>query len=374
MHGHVRKLVRGACRRAVTIGLAAALAAPATAEPLKVLSLPNGYTSHSIELGMLFAGAIAPGPAASNKVYVTAASVAYGPQHILAVDTVAGTTTPVAGPAGSIGGMAVLPNGDIVFAENMTSGSIFRAHDGNGDGDFLDTGEVEELIAPILADSPFGFTGAQIAVAPAGNASAIPAGAVVLQTADGGTSGELLVIENPAGTPAYRPAGAAYYSGFAYNGGVAFDPAGNLVMGTSTAFFTGNIVALVNTNANQQIDAGESHVIVGDAHLGSGMADLAVSGEGQVFFTETSGAIRSFALPANLLGGTAVPQVFAQTDGAYLSAVRFDDPARTFAPGAGGSTARMYVSGYLGSWTPATNILVIEPAPLSAVGDWTMYE
>ncbi len=346
------------------------------AAQIQFTSVPAGYTSGSIELGAPFAGALAASPADPTKLFAAVGS--YGNEQIVLLDTATETTTVVATGFGSIGGIAVFANGDLAITENSSADTILHAHDANNDGDFLDTGEITELIAPILADGG-DFTGAQVIIAPSGNAAAIPAGSLLVQTADDQTSSELLVVENPLSTPAYRPTGGAFFSGFQFNGGIAFDTAGNVIMGESkfdylTFTSSGRIYALVNLNANETIDAGESHVVVDQAALNSGLSDLSVSAENDVYFTESSGNIRKFALPLNLLTDSATPTAFATTDASYLSACRFDDSTRSFAPNASAPKARLYVGGWTPSWTAATNLLWIEPAtPPASVRDWALY-
>ncbi|MGI8906536.1 MAG: hypothetical protein ACR2IE_08610 [Candidatus Sumerlaeaceae bacterium] len=343
-----------------------------------VLSLPAGYTSASVQLGQPYAGALAVDSNVPNRLY---ASVGFfGSQSILKVDTLAGTTATVAVGFGSVGGMAVLSNGDLALTENGTSQSIYRARDLNADGDFLDPSEITLLIAPILADSGFGFTGAQMTIAPPGNASAMPAGSLVIQTADGGTSAELLVVDNPTSvSPIFRPPGASYFSGLSYNGGVAFDNSGNLIVGESV-FPDGRIYGLVNSNSDSDIDAGESHVLVDTAAIPSGIADLAVSQGGTVFFGGNGSGfgvpdakIYSLQLPANLLTGTGSPSPFTTTNASYLSTLRFDDATKSFAPGATSNPARLFVGGLDSSFSGFSNLLVIRPSAVSAVGDWNFY-
>lgn len=358
-----------AAAAAIVIG-GAVTTAPAQ---LVITSAPAGFTVSSLELGQPFAGALAFDPQDPTRLYASVG--AFGATHVLRVDTTAGTTASVTGEFGNIGGLAVLSNGDLAITENFTSETIFRAHDLNSDGDFLDTGEVTELIAPILTDG--NFTGAQLAVAPAGNAAALPAGALLVQTADGLTSSELLAIEAPDGSsPIYRPAGAAWFSGFQYNGGLAFTPQGNVIAGESQFDFftfasTGYIRALVNSNADDDIDAGESNVLVGTAQLGAGLSDLTVTAEGQVFFTENGGLVRTFPLPADLLSGSSTPSVFAQTNGTYLSAVRVDRPARFIG---GGAPAKLYVGGYGPGFAQASNLLVFQAAPPSVAEGWELFQ
>lgn len=352
---------------------AALMTGQARAAHLEVYSLASGYTSSSIEIGMYFGGALAVDPVQQSRVIVSASLAPYGSQYLVAVNTANGTTSTLAGPVGNIGGIAVLANGDIVFTENQTSDSIFRARDINADGDCADAGEVTQLIAPILADSPSGFTGGQIVVAPSGNVSQIPAGALIIQTADGGTSGELLVVQNPTTAPSYVPASGAYYAGFPYNGGVVFDQAGHVIVGEA-GFYTGRVVALVNTNGNSTIDAGESNTILPASALTEGIADMAISKEDRVFFGANSTELKSFVLPPNLLTQTTASEWFATTNAAYTSALRFDSTSKSFSSSAGTSGAKLYVSGLLAPyWDPATNIVSIQPSPSSGVGDWQIY-
>jgi len=367
------KFLRGSLFAAL---LCAVAVHPLVAAQIQILSVPSGYTTGSIELGVPFAGSLAPLPSDPTKLYVSVGS--YGAQSIALVDTVGSTIQIVASGFGSIGGIAVLSNGDLAITENATSETVLRAHDLTSDGDFLDPGEITELISPILVDSPFGFTGAQVAVAPVGNAAAIPAGALVIQTADGETSSELLVVENPETSPAFRPLGGAFFGGFQYNGGVDFTSNGHVIMGESmfdllTFTSSGRIFALVNTNADAVIGPGEWNVLVSETQLSAGLSDLAISHEDNVFTVEGSGTVRSFPLPADLLSGSATPTAFAQTDSPYLSTVRFDDKTKTFAPGATAPSARLYLGGYASDWTAATNLVWIQPQPSSNVENWTLY-
>jgi len=352
--------------------LCCAVSAPA--DSLEVTSLPSGYSSTSIELGHPYGGSLASVPGQPHILYVSLAS-GFNATSILKVDTQTGTTSTVATSFGNIGGLAVLNDGSLAIIDNGPAETILRAVDGNTDGDFLDAGEVTELITPILTNtfnSQRDFTGAQAAVAPAGNASGIPTGSLLVQTADGGTDGEILVVRDPTTAPAFRPAGAPFYGGIAYNGGLAFDPAGNMIVGTSE-FPNARIVALKNTNSDEDIDTGESNVLVNTAGLPNSIADLAVTAEGRVIFSENSGNLRTFDLPADVLTGTGTPTTFAQTNGAYLSTVRLDAPTATFAPAATGTTARLYVGGFVTFIAAATNLLCIQPSTTSAVGEWQLY-
>lgn len=362
-------LPKGAVRLCMLMSFAVFVLAGAQAKTLHVQSVPPGYTSRSVELGLPFSGAVAQDPSNENRIFVSVGS--FGSQSILAVNLETLTTATVASGFGNVGGMAVLANGDLAVTENFFLSTILRAHDANGDGDFLDTGEVSELIAPILVDSY--FTGSQVALAPAGNASGIPAGALLVQTADGQTSSEVLLVDGPCGSPVYRPAGGAFFSGFEYNGGMAFDPAGNLILGAS-GYMSGRILALVNANADERIDAQEAHVLVDPSKLTLGIADLAVSKENRLFFGENSGTLKYVDLPADLASNSASPAGFAQTDAVYLSTVRLAFPERSFAPAAATYTTRLYLGGYVAPFDQTTNLVVIEPAaPKAGVAEWECY-
>jgi hypothetical protein len=341
---------------------------------VNVTGIPYGYGVQSIELGVAFAGSIAQNPLNDNQVFVSVGG--FGTNSVVRVDTQLGTTTTVTGVLGVVAGMTILSNGDLVITETFTSNTILRARDLTADGDFLDAGEITELIAPILTVD---FTGAQAAVAPAGNVSGIPAGSLLVQTSDGATDSELLVIENPTTTPAYRPPGAAYYSGYQYNGGFAFDQAGNIIFGISqfsmiTFLSSGKIAALVNSNSDPDIDPGESNVLVDETTLNAGLTDLTVSNEGTAYYTENSGAVKGFQLPANLLTGSGSPSTFLQTDSAYLSIARIDFPGRPFVPTTSSPRARMYVAGLDASFGSATNLLIVSPVVPTAAAGWEMYE
>ena len=356
-----RQLIAGA----ITLALAVA----ASAESLEAISVPTGYTSSTVELGLPYAGAIAFSPDPSTKFFAAVGN--FGSMEILSVDSDTGTTVAVADGFGAIGGMAVLSNGDLVISENFTSDTIFRARDLDSDGKFFSAGEMTELIPPAFHDG--NFSGAQMVVAPAGNPSGIPSGSLVVQTADGGTSGELLVIENPTGVATYFPTDAPFADGLNYNGGVAFEPNGALIVG-SAGFLSAEILALVNANNNDRIDAGERNVLVPTYLTGMGVSDLSVSAESQVYFGENSGIVKSLALPYPLLTGLTEPAQFAQTNSDYLSTVRLDFPQRTFAAHAAAPSAKLYLGGYLSGFIAATNLVVIGPANTAAVMDWQAFE
>ncbi len=356
-------------------GIAAAVAfamnQPAIADTLEITTLAPGYLAHSIELGVGFGGAIAQHPADENILYASVGP--YSMHSILEVQLDTGTTRTVTPVVGNVGGLAVLANGDLAITDNddFTSDTILRARDLNADGDWLDAGEITELIAPILTNGS--FTGAQLTVAPAGNQAGIPAGSLLVQTADGGTNSEILVIQNPESNPAYYPSGAAWFSGFNYNGGLAFTPEGHVVCGISE-FPAGRVAALVNTNADDNIDAGEFNDIVTTSQLTNSISDLGTTGDGKLITSENGGTIRMFQLPDNLLAGTATGTVLAETNAGYVSSARVDFPARPFTRGAASPLATVYIGGFV-TFPAATNLLAITPktGPSSAAG-WELFD
>lgn len=337
---------------------------------LKVAALAPGYTVQSIELGDMFGGAMARHPHEEILYVSTGFYSANSVMEIRLDDLTTRTVTP---PIGAIGGLAVLESGDLVITDNYDStyDTILRCRDLNGDGAWMDAGEIEELIEPILVNNT--FTGSYMAVAPAGNAAGIPAGALLVQTADGLANSEILVIDAPeSGSPEYYPPGEAWYSGFMYDGGISFTPEGHVLAGISE-FPVGRVTALVNSNSNDRIDAGESHDILGSDDLPNGIAGLGAA-DGKVLVTENSGDVRMFDLPGDLLTGTASNEEYlVRTNGSYLNLmVDFHD--RDFGTGSTGPHATAYVSGYVG-FASATNLLAITvlSGPSSAAG-WSLYD
>lgn len=354
------------------MALTALLLYPAltTADTLQAVSLADGYEARSIELGVPYGGSIAVDPDNPRQLYVSAGN--FGEQTLLTVNTDTGATHTLSPVIGNIGGLAVLTNGDLAISENLASETILRARDLDADGAYFSTGEITELIAPILADA--NFTGAHLVVAPPNNAAQIPAGSLIVQTADGGNLSELLVIRDPETSPAYYPPGAAWFDGFTYNGGVAFAPAGDVLCGISE-FPVGRVEALVNANGNNQIDAGESHELLGADVLINSISDLTASGDGKLMITENGGNVRWFDLPADLADGSIETSgVLVETNGGYLSSVRIDSPERPFTPGSAWPVATVYVGGFV-TYLGATNLLAISPVPAPAAArDWSLFQ
>lgn len=353
------------------IAAATALTAPqkAFADTLEITSIAPGYNAQSIELGVAFGGAIAQHPDEENILYVSAGN--YSMHTILEVQLDTGTTRTVTPVVGNVGGLAVLGNGDLAITDNFDRETILRARDLNADGDWLDAGEITELIEPILTGGD--FTGAQLAVAPEGNAAGIPAGSLLVQTADGGMDSEILVIQNPETSPSYYPSGAAWFAGFNFNGGLAFTPEGHVVCGISE-FPVGRVAALVNTNGDQDIDSGESNDVVTSNVLVNSISDLSATGDGKLITSENGGVIRLFELPDDLLTGSATSSILAETNANYTSSARVDFPGRPFKRGAQGLLATVYIGGFV-TFPAATNLLAISPktTPAAAAG-WELFE
>lgn len=352
------------------------LASNAFSQTIGFTTVPGGFNASSIALPEGFAGGLGADPTDDRIVYASVG--AFTDNKLAKVDLESASSRIVAqGPFGSIGGIAVLSATEMVLVDNSNAAggppddTILIARDTNGDGDFDDAGEIEELIAPIL--TPGNWTGVQARTVPPGDPSGIPSGSVVIQTADGGGGSELLVVADPLVAPAYRPAASAYFSGFDFNGGFDFDSQGRLLMGTATGSFVGNVIALVNTNLDENIDPGEFHTIVSGGGLPFGKSDLAIDAEDEVYCT-SGGFIDSFPIPADPLTGSATPANFAVTDSGFLSAILFNSKTRPFEPGVGAAGASLIASGFTGGFEQATNLLVLTPSQSLEVGEWNLYK
>lgn len=337
---------------------------------LEVTSLPAGFTVKSVEIGLPINGAAAPLPHSPESVYIVVGDY-FSDKDILRVNIITGTFETVATLSGSIGGMAVLSNGDLILTENQLTDAVYRARDLDNDGKFFSQGEITVLLAPENGN----FTGAQTIIAPPNNASAIPEGSLLIQTADGGNNSKIYIIADPESeSPVLRPVTGAYYSGFEYNGGIDFDVAGNLIVGISEYPVGGKILALVNSNGNETIEPEETGLLLSNASLPDSISDLTVSSSDVVFFGGNSGTIKHFPLPENRLSSAPSPTPFLETNSGYISVVGFLNGHRPFAPFTE-NPASMIVIGNIG-WDSPTNFLLITPEPpvTSAVlDDWSLY-
>jgi hypothetical protein len=336
-----------------------------SAQTLEFVEVPEGYRAGSIALPLPFAGALADDPYNDHRIYTAVGS--FGNMKVARVDLLAGSVTVCAtGPFGSLAGMAVLSATQLALVENAgvpggyPDETLLLASDLNGDGDFDDELEIEQLVAPILAAATDNWTGSQARVAPPGDPSGIPSGSLLVQTADGNGQSELLVIANPLSSPQYRPQGGAFYSGFDFNGGFDFDTQGNLLLGTATASFAGNVLALVDTNRDLVIDASEANLVVGSEGLPNGISDLVIDGENDTFCS-TGGAIETFRVLGNPLTASATPEPFATTDAGFLYGMILSARHRPFSPTSGPRGAVLVTSGFTASFESANNLLTLTP-------------
>lgn len=353
---------------------------PVFAQELHFTSVPAGYRAGSIALPRGFAGAMAADPTDPHFIYASLGD--YGQNDLARINVYTGAVTTVAhNRFASLNGIAPISRTKIVCIDNfggnagMPNDTILLLSDNNTDGDFDDAGEISELISPILTSTGgFGFTGAQARIAPANNAANIPAGALVLQTADGGASeAEVLVVKDPLTTPAFLPSGGAFFDGFDFNGGLAFDIAGRLIIGEQTSFI-GAIHCAIDSNSDGVIGAGESNIL---AAAQTSLADVAVDAEDDVFFCAGNGtslALRTFRLPSDPL--TSQPQTpadFAVTDSSYLTAVVVSSLGKPFTPGTGAGGAVLLTGGWTLDFQSARNLLTLTPDGPSAATAWEAY-
>ncbi len=341
------------------------------AQEIHFLSTPAGYKAGSISLPRGFAGALAADPSDSNVMY--AALGEYGHNSLARINLQTQQVTIIADDKfGALNGIAVINSEKIVCIDNLGSNAgmpndtILLASDDNHDKDFNDAGEIAELIAPIQADSPgFGFTGAQARIAPAGNVCNIPAGSVLVQTADGNGKAELLAIMNPLTAPAYYPAGGPFFSGFDYNGGFDFDRQGRLILGEQTSFL-GGIHAFSDATNHHAMGSNEMY-----------LSDLIVDAENDVMFCAASQgfeAIRTLHIPNNPMTGTATVSDFAITDSSYLTAIMLSSKTRQFTANGGFNGAVLVTGGFMPDYSTSRNLLTLTPKGFSGSQNWVSYK
>jgi len=358
-------------------------ASMAAGQTISFTGVPPGYEPGSIDLGMGFTGALAVDPLNPNIVY---ASVGFWQQNqVKKIDlSDLSVRTAASGLFGSIGGLAVPGPNQLVIIDNddyssntIPGETILLCTDKNMDGDFDDSSEIEEMIAPILVGS-FSFTGGQARIAPSGNPSDIPSGSLLFQDADGGSKGDLFVVTNPQSpaTAAFRPSGASYFSGFDYNGGFDFDSQGHIFMGTTNASFSGEVLALVNLDHDERIDAGEWNDVITSASLYGGISDMAIDAEDDGFVATNPWdgyQIQSFDIPFDPLHEDGTLSDFADTNSPWLTSILLNTKELPFESGeANGAT--MIVGGYAPGWASATNLLTLKPKYTTGVETWNVYE
>jgi len=349
------------------LGLAICVLSPASSsysQSISFTQVPEGYQTESIPLPRGFAGGLGVHPDLPHILYASVGD--YGDNDIVEVNLLDGSTrTVITGAFGSANGIVPLSSTALVIVDNAGAGAdpanegIFLALDNNPrDGDFDDPGEVTELIEPILDGGD--FSGSQARLVPAGHPS-LPAGSVLIQTADGGGLAEMLAVSDPLGSPAFIPSASAFFTGFDYNGGFDFGPDERVFMGTATGSFAGLVYTLDDLHADGRIETGESHVLVDATGLPFGIADLSIDREGDVFCAAGSSVV-AFSIPSDPMTGTVVPDTFAQTDAGFLSGLLVTGKRGAFEPGAAGDTAALVTGGWTGGFVPAANLLVLRPS------------
>jgi hypothetical protein len=262
---------------------------------------------------------------------------------------------------GSIGGLAMLPTGELAISDNglSTSGTgerVFLARDRNADGDFLDvvsgSPEVTALFDPTPFDSsPFGFTGVQVEVG--------LDGALYVITSDGDDAGEVIRVTDPAIAPGANLffqdgslGGIDYGSGLAWIGGVLF-------AGDADETFTNpaRVWRLQDTSADgDALDPGESTLLT--STLAGGVYDLA-AGPGGTLWLSNFSQIR----PLNTASGSPEAVFASAVDFNVIGDVTFTTLGGQFAPG-GKAKLITETSDFFS--TSALHIL-IPAAPTSAV-------
>jgi len=351
-------------------------------QTISFTDVPAGYAPDSINLGAGFTGALAVDPSNPDIIY---ASVGYWQHNQVkriklsdfSVKTVCSTFF------GSIGGLAVPGPDQLIVVDNddYTTNSIpgetvLLCTDRNYDEDFDDAGEIEELISPILVDG-VSFTGAQARIAHPGNPSKIPSGSLLFQNADGNQNSELFVVTDPTSPilAQYRPSGSCYFTGFDYNGGFDFDSAGRIFLGTTNSSWSGEVISLVNTNNDEDIDPGEWNDIVSSSSLSGGITDMIIDAEDDVILCTNPWEgyqVQCFRIPPKPLEDTVIPGDFADTDSPWLTTVIINTRNRSFEPNTDGG-ATLVLGGYAPGWLSATNLLLLSPCLISEVNEWELY-
>jgi hypothetical protein len=344
------------------------------AQELKFTSIPPGYIPGSIPLSSNFAGGMGIDPVNDKHLFVSVG--AYLNNRIAKVNLSTASVTLVAeGPFGNIAGIVVISATQLVLIDNAAAEggppdkTILLATDQNQDGDFNDTEEIKELMAPILTGL-FGWSGAQARLVPPGNPFGLSSGSLIVQTADGGKTGELLVIADPLGTPSYRPEGGSFFNGFDYNGGFDFDSQGHLLVGSATVVdptmfvISGKVFGLVNKNQNEVIEEDEWNTIVDTNQLPAGISDLIIDREDQVYCT-SGGKVFTFPAPSDPLIQGATVTEFANTNSFFLSGIMLNTKQHPFEPFSGPHGAILVIGGGFGE----KNLLTLTPSPSADLND-----
>lgn len=366
--------------------LLSTLSAAVFAQTISFISVPNNYTAGSIQLSAPFTNAIT---ATSDPDVIYASVGSYGFNKVVKVQISTGTCTDVTDAVfGSIGGMTVLSTGELIIIENSdnvvttTPGEcILLAKDLNSDGDFMDSGEIDKLIDPILAEASWGgFSGAQARTVPSGNPGNIPSGSLAFMDSDALNKGDLFVVTNPttSSLAAYYPPSSSFFRGFDYNGGFDFASDGVIYLGATTDDFHGTIFALKNLNGNNKIDNLEYNDVVSTYSLMyTSVSDVIIDNSDNVYFTAMSAPnplIKTFPVLPDPLTSEAAFTDFASFNAGWISAIALNSKSLSFKPDTNTAHATMIIGGTTTSWLSATNLLTLTPRDISSVNDWNLFE
>lgn len=357
----------------IALGLAALTVAawPQTAR------LRAGFQVDYVPIGgVTLAGAIAAIPGSPESLFAATGSFQDNAVHLVdltnpaspllvadGADDLVGADNVLDSGFGSIGGLEVLPTGELIIVDNATpiSGgqgdAVFLGKDLNGDGDFLDVvggvPEVQPLVPVPTLDALTGqsdFTGATAKVAPLGHPFA---GDLFVVTADGGGAGELLRFADPADTPT----GSVFFGGLDFGGGIAFD-ASHVFVGESGFPSGGSVHRLQDmTSDGDALDPGESLTLYAGTLIGC--SDLAL--------TPADGALQVSAFRPDFTGteffsvSASTPEappigLYTPDDFIYSTALVADLTGGAFAPNAGPGGQRLFTA-------VGNAVAVLEPAP-----------
>jgi hypothetical protein len=333
---------------------AASHAGPSVAEPWSgaVAAIPGETT-------VVLAAAGVPG---DERVWRFDFTDADFPSYALAAD---GTADLFGGDAvndngfGGIADLLVLPGGEVVVSDNGTpaeggSGErLWLLVDGNSDDDYLDAGEVAELIPKATLDALTGqadFTGSRVIRG--------ADGALFTSTGDLGDAGEVIRIADPTGTPSamiFFTDGAQ--GGIDIGGALEWNGGGIVFADADADFLTpGNdrLWKLVdNNNDGDALDAGESTLI-------SSTLDLAVAfeaGPGPAGSLWRTIGIGGSSLDWIHPGNATVVRVAATTTNTFTGLAFTSLSVSTFEPGAG--NADLLVVGSTDLGLPAAAFLTV---------------